>query len=155
MPGQRITSASGRLYPSMRDKTGRPARETMESPISSRLALGLAILGALAAAACTGTGGNQSGSTVYDDAGNCVKDREALSEILVQPQACVSSTECPAGSFCNGETGQCDWECYTDSDCGFGAACSCDGICNDGTPPGPGATGHPACPRELDHMQDI
>lgn len=112
------------------------------------------VLCAIAAAGCTGTGGEQAGSTVYDDAGNCVKDREALSEILVQPVACVSSTECPPGSFCNGETGQCDWECYTDSDCGFGATCSCDGICNDGSPPGPGANGDPACPRDLDLLQD-
>ena len=147
---QPITSAGGCLYPSM---TGRPVRETMDSSTSFRLALGLAIVAALAAA-CTATGGDQSGSTVYDDAGNCVKDREALSEILVQPQACVSSAECPPGSFCNGETGQCDWECYTDSDCGFGATCSCDGICNDGSPPGPGAGGDPACPRDLDLLQD-
>jgi hypothetical protein len=114
----------------------------------------LAVLVALHAAGCGGTGSDESESAVYDDAGNCVKDREALSEILVQPQACVSSAECPPGSFCNGETGQCDWECYTDSDCGFAATCSCDGICQDGSPPGPGATGDPACPRDLDLLQD-
>ena len=152
--GQRITSASGRLHPSMRDKTGRPAREIMDSSTPFRLARGLAILCVLYAVGCGGTGSGESGSTVYDDAGNCVKDREALSEILVQPQACVSSTECPPGSFCNGETDQCDWECYTDSDCGFGATCSCDGICNDGSPPGPGATGDPACPRDIDLLQE-
>jgi hypothetical protein len=111
------------------------------------------VLCAIAAAGCTGTGGEQAGSTVYDDAGNCVKDREALSEILVQPVACVSSAECPPGSFCNGETGQCDWECYTDSDCGFSATCSCDGICQDGSPPGSGSTEDPACPRDLDLLQ--
>ena len=108
----------------------------------------------LQALGCDGRGADQSGSSVYDDAGNCVKDREALSQILVQPQACVSSAECPPGSFCNGETGQCDWECYTDSDCGFAATCSCDGICQDGSPPGPGANGDPACPRDLALLQD-
>ncbi len=113
----------------------------------------LASLFLLLHAACDGHGDQQSGSTVYDDAGNCVKDREALSQILVQPQACVSSAECPPGSFCNGETGQCDWECYTDSDCGFAATCSCDGICQDGSPPDPGATSDPACPRDLDLLQ--
>src|SRR5688500_17177563 len=114
----------------------------------------LAVLVALHAAGCGGTGSDESESAVYDDAGNCVKDREALSEILVQPQACVSSAECPPGSFCNGETGQCDWECYTDSDCGFAATCGCDGICQDGSPPGPGAAGDPACPRDLHLLQD-
>lgn len=113
----------------------------------------LALATASLAIGCSNVGGQSGGSTVYDDAGNCVKDREALSQILVQPQACVSSTECPPGSFCNGETGQCDWECYTDSDCGFGASCTCDGICLDGSPPGPGATEDPACPRDLDLLQ--
>jgi hypothetical protein len=114
----------------------------------------LALATALLAIGCSNVGGESGGSTVYDDAGNCVKDREALSQILVQPQACVSSTECPPGSFCNGETGQCDWECYTDSDCGFGASCTCDGICLDGSPPGPGSTEDPACPRDLTILQD-
>ena len=128
--------------------TGRSTVATgLEAPACGRLVpvprdwLGLGLIG----------GGDQSSSTVYDDAGNCVKDREALSEILVQPQACTSSSTCPPGSYCNGDTGQCDWQCYTDSDCGFGNTCTCDGQCVDGGAPdaGPGAA-DPSCPRNLD-----
>lgn len=71
----------GAPAPSGRGKDGSGGRLTVR---------GAAVLCAIAAAGCTGTGGDQSGSTVYDDAGNCVKDREALSEILVQPVACVT-----------------------------------------------------------------
>jgi hypothetical protein len=86
-----------------------------------------------------------------DDGGpGCVKDREVLSEILVQPQACTVPADCPAGSFCDTEAGHCDWQCYTDSDCGFGNACSCDGLCLDGTAPDAGPASDPSCPRELD-----
>jgi hypothetical protein len=82
-----------------------------------------------------------------------VKDREELSELLVQPIACTTSEECPGGSYCDGETDQCDWQCYTDSDCGFGFTCTCDGQCTDGAPPEPGADDDPACPRNLHLLQ--
>jgi hypothetical protein len=132
------------------------ATHTRPGGVLDRLGPGLTALCAsiLFAAGCGwGSDGGSRAGEIYDDAGNCVKDREELSEILVQPIACTTSNECPGGSFCNGETDQCDWQCYTDSDCGFGGACTCDGQCTDGTPPDPGEAEDPACPRNLHLLQ--
>jgi hypothetical protein len=88
-------------------------------------------------------------SGVVNDAGMCVRDLSALTQLLVTPQACVASSTCPKGSYCNSSTGACDWQCYTDSDCGTGGACTCLGQCL-GSPGSTPTTGDPACPRNRD-----
>ncbi|MBI4511607.1 MAG: hypothetical protein HY698_18375, partial [Deltaproteobacteria bacterium] len=94
-------------------------------------------------------GESQRESEATDDAGACVRDLEALTKLLVEPQACVSSSTCPMGSTCNASTGACDWQCYTDSDCGPSGTCTCLGQCL-GADAGPGPTGDPSCPRNRD-----
>ncbi len=94
-------------------------------------------------------GDDGKAAVVLDDAGMCVKDREELSEILVQPIACSTSDQCPGGAHCDAGTGQCDWDCFTDSDCGFGYTCTCDGYCQaGGEQSDAGPTTDPACPRD-------
>jgi hypothetical protein len=100
----------------------------------------------------TGSGNNSLGD---GDAGVCVKDRDALALLLAQPEACATSEICPTGSHCS-ETGQCDWQCISDSDCGSGLACTCDGRCIDegeaGSDAGVGVD--PSCPRNRDLLVD-
>src|SRR5262245_16679313 len=98
-------------------------------------------------AGCDGLFGSDTGAATGTA---CVKDREALSRLLVQPQACVTSDSCPTGSHC-GDTGACDWQCFADSDCGSGMTCTCDGRCTGAGPGGDGGmppVADPSCPRD-------
>ena len=84
--------------------------------------------------------GEDAAAVGGEDAGaaGCEKDREKLSELLVTEQPCTTTAECQTshpGSFCNPEMNACDWECYSDSDCGFGFTCSCIGQCSDSPDP--------------------
>lgn len=89
--------------------------------------------------------------------GECVgKDYEVLNDLIAAPfQSCNTSSECPSGSYCESDSNVhhtaasgaiCYWQCYSDSDCGFGNHCDCNGQCesldNDA---GPGVD--PSCPR--------
>jgi hypothetical protein len=89
--------------------------------------------------------------------GECVgKDYVELNELITAPyQNCTTSSECPSGSYCESDsdvhhttaTGAiCYWQCYADSDCGFGNHCDCNGQCAElDQDAGPG--GDPSCPR--------
>lgn len=86
--------------------------------------------------------------------GTCTKDREALSELLTQPQACAVDTDCTVtGSYCR--DGVCDWDCYTDSDCGFGNTCSCEGRCIESGAPDAGPTSTGSCDRDLSVLEPM
>lgn len=89
--------------------------------------------------------------------GECVgKDYEVLNDLIAAPfQSCNTSSECPSGSYCESDSNVhhtaasgaiCYWQCYSDSDCGFGNHCDCNGQCesldNDAGP-----SVDPSCPR--------
>ncbi len=92
-------------------------------------------------------GGSKS-NVLTEDGGTCAKDLEALTDLLVQPQSCTVTDQCPMGSFCDIDRGACDWQCYSDSDCGPGGACTCRGQCTDVGEPPPAED--PSCPRNRD-----
>lgn len=98
--------------------------------------------------------GDKSNQLGGGDAGVCDKDRDALAQLLAQPQACATSESCPTGSHCS-ETGSCDWQCIADTDCGSGFTCSCDGQCTSGGETGAdaGVTVDPLCPRDRNLLQ--
>jgi hypothetical protein len=116
------------------------------------------VLGLLALAGCDslfGDDGKQGGLVVMDG-GVCIKDREVLSSLLGQPQACANSNQCPGGSFCDTAAGRCDWDCFADSDCGAGFTCSCEGRCEAaGTGGDAGPPADPTCARDLAALDDI
>lgn len=105
---------------------------------------------ALSGAGCDGLfGDSDRAGLAGEDAGPaCVKDREAMSEILARPRSCSVTAECPGGSFCDPASGQCDWQCYADSDCGFGNTCSCEGRCVAGDGADAGSGQDPACVKD-------
>ncbi len=119
----------------------------------TRRRIGLLLLMMLMTA-CDGLGhGNQGSGLGGSTPGPvCPKDREALSQLLVQPQSCSTTASCPGGSFCDPDLSVCDWECYTDSDCASQGTCSCKGLCIDEDAPLPPshAASDPACPRDED-----
>lgn len=100
----------------------------------------------VALAGCEDLWGSRHNIGPSADAGACTKDIDALTDLLVHPQACVASEQCPMGSFCNPATGVCDWQCYADSDCGGAGSCSCRGLCSAGVDGG-AEPADPTCPR--------
>jgi hypothetical protein len=46
------------------------------------------------------------------------RDIDELQRIARSPRSCELDANCPAGSHCDGDRGQCAWECLSDSDCG-------------------------------------
>ncbi|MFH0901916.1 MAG: hypothetical protein V2A73_14905, partial [Pseudomonadota bacterium] len=84
-------------------------------------------------------------------ADGCDRDIPALLALNNNPKTCIvgaaadTATGCPAGSYCDGVTGVCEWECKDASECN-GNPCSCDGLCEypgETLPPGV----DPSCPR--------
>jgi hypothetical protein len=94
------------------------------------------------------------GSSQAPQSGECTKDLDELTQLLVQPQTCSTSEECPDGSFCSPASAVCDWECFADSDCGVGVTCNCQGQCDSSEPP-PDPETDVACPRDEVVLQDI
>lgn len=109
----------------------------------------LLLIAALSGACDTLFGGDGDRGLEIRDGGVCIKDREELSELLARPRACSTSDECPGGSFCDIDAGRCDWDCFTDSDCGSGFTCSCGGRCESPSALADAGVGDPSCPREL------
>jgi hypothetical protein len=101
-------------------------------------------------------GGDGNSGLVVMDGGVCIKDRDELSALLARPRSCATSEQCPGGSFCDTAAGRCDWDCFSDSDCGSGFSCSCEGRCFvDGAEPDAGVGGDTSCQRDLEVLADI
>ncbi len=95
--------------------------------------------GVVAMAACRGENDGSYGNPASgQDAGVCTRDLTAINDLLAHPVACVSDPQCPSGAFCDSARGACDWECVTDSACGPGGICGCDGRCTGGSGGGSG-----------------
>jgi hypothetical protein len=117
-----------------------------------RYVLLLVFAAVTASSGCGLLGGGESDNTINADPDECGKDRDELSRLLARPQACATSETCPTGSYCDPLREACTWQCFTDSDCGTGFECTCDGVCiggdGDGGIGGGGdGGGDPSCPR--------
>src|SRR5262245_52042282 len=102
--------------------------------ISARAGLVILLVGfALASGACDAP--DEPGS-VTQATGECVREHDALINLLLQPKNCSVTADCPKGSHCSLETGKCEWQCASDSDCGLGGqTCDCAGYCTASTSP--------------------
>jgi hypothetical protein len=61
------------------------------------------------------------------------RDIDELQRIKRTPRRCQADVQCPAGSYCDEDSGQCSWDCFADSDCGAeDLVCSARGLCEVG-----------------------
>ena len=49
-----------------------------------------------------------------------------------ESDGCASDSECPAGMYCDGDSGECGYDCTFDEDCADGRVCSARGRCQPG-----------------------
>jgi hypothetical protein len=122
-----------------------------------RYVLLLAFAASTALSGCDLLGGGETDNRIQADPNACGKDRDELSRLLARPQACATSETCPTGSYCDPVRQSCTWQCFTDSDCGTGLECTCDGVCigGDAGTGGGGAAGDPSCPRVVSVVEAL